>query len=153
MPIDLIISPELEVAKSIARQIQSPGAYDVAPFIEDKIQLINIVINENCPLIDTELKNIHELFQEDTIESKNLRATIVGIERKDKLFIPDKSDKLLEKDTVYLLTDRSHLDRAVSAFGIDENLLINNYYWRWQYRIQFSKRIRRNKFTYISHNH
>ena len=42
MPIDLIISPELEVAKSISRQIQSPGAYDVAPFIDDRIQLINI---------------------------------------------------------------------------------------------------------------
>ena len=121
MPIDLIISPELEVAKSISRQIQSPGAYDVAPFIDDSVQLINITINENCPLIDTELKNIHELFQEDTIESKNLRATIIGIERNEKLFIPDKSDKLLDKDTVYLLTDRSHLDRAVSAFGIDEN--------------------------------
>ena len=39
----------------------------------------------------------------------------------EKLFIPDKSDKLFDKDTVYLLTDRSHLDRAVSAFGIDEN--------------------------------
>ena len=123
MPIDLIISPELEVAKSISRQIQSPGAYDVAPFIEDRIQLINIKINENCPLIDTELKNIHELFQEDKNENKNLRSTIVGIERNEKLFIPDKNEKLLDKDTVYLLTDRLHLDRAVSAFGIDENTI------------------------------
>ena len=121
MPIDLIISPELEVAKSISRQIQSPGAYDVAPFIDDKIQLISISINENCPLIDTELKNIHELFQEDKNESKNLRATIVGIERHEKLFIPDKNVKLLDKDTVYLLTDRLHLERTVSAFGIDED--------------------------------
>ena len=86
MPIDLIISPELEVARSISRQIQSPGTYDIAPFIDDRIQLINITINENCPLIDTELKNIHELFQEDTDESKNLRATIVGINRNEKLF-------------------------------------------------------------------
>ena len=123
MPIDLIISPELEVAKSIVRQIQSPGAYDVVPFIDDRVQLINIFIDENCPLIDTELKNIHELFQEDSNESKNLRASIVGIERDDKLFIPDKGDKLINKDTVYLLTDRTHLDRAVSAFGIDDNLI------------------------------
>jgi len=121
MPIDFIISPELEVAKSIAGQIQSPGAYDVAPFVDDKIHLINISINENCPLVDTELKNIHELFQEDTNESKNLRATIVGIEREEGLFIPGKNDKLLNKDTIYLLTDRIHLDRAVSAFGIDED--------------------------------
>ena len=73
----------MEVAKSIVRQIQSPGAYDVVPFIDDRVQLINIFIDENCPLIDTELKNIHELFQEDANESKNLRATIVGINRNE----------------------------------------------------------------------
>ena len=28
MPIDLIISPELEVAKSIERQLKAPGAYE-----------------------------------------------------------------------------------------------------------------------------
>ena len=91
MPIDLIISPELEVAKSISRQIQSPGAYDVAPFMDDRIQLINITINENCPLIDTELMNIHDIFQDEDVAKKNLRASIVAIIRNDKLFIPSKS--------------------------------------------------------------
>ena len=35
MPIDLIISPELEVAKSIERQLKAPGAFDVVPFLDD----------------------------------------------------------------------------------------------------------------------
>ena len=123
MPIDLIISPELEVARSIKRQIQSPGAYEIVPFIEEKVQLLSLPISENCPLVDTELKNIHELFQEDANENKNLRASIVGISRNEKLFIPNKSENIIEKDIVYLLTDREHVERAVSAFGIDENPL------------------------------
>ena len=64
MPIDLIISPELEVAKSIERQLKAPGAYDVVPFINDEIELLSLPIKENCPLIDTSLISIHELFQE-----------------------------------------------------------------------------------------
>ena len=38
MPIDLIISPELEVAKSIERQLKAPGAFDVVPFLDDEVK-------------------------------------------------------------------------------------------------------------------
>ena len=120
MPIDLIISPELEVAKSIKRQIQSPGTYDIVPFVDEKVQLLCISINENCPLIDTDLKSIHELFQEDVIDNKNLRASIIGIFRNDKLFIPHKKDKLLLNDNIYVLTDKIHVDRTISAFDLDD---------------------------------
>ena len=44
MPIDLIISPELEVARSIERQLKAPGAYDVVPFINDEIELLTLAI-------------------------------------------------------------------------------------------------------------
>ena len=36
MPIDLIISPELEVARSIEKQLKAPGANEVVPFMNDK---------------------------------------------------------------------------------------------------------------------
>ena len=58
MPIDLIISPELEVARSLERQLKAPGAYEVVPFLNDEIELLSIVIEENCPLVDTNLSNI-----------------------------------------------------------------------------------------------
>ena len=40
MPIDLIISPELEVAKSIERQLKTPGVYDVVPFFNEQVQFL-----------------------------------------------------------------------------------------------------------------
>jgi len=120
MPIDLIISPELEVAKSIERQIKTPGVYDIVPFFDGHAQLMNINIHENCPLIDTDLKSIHELFQEDEDANKNLRASIIGIFRNEKLFIPKKNDALNLNDTIFLLTDNKHVHRAMSAFGLNE---------------------------------
>ncbi len=120
MPIDLIISPELEVAKSIERQLKAPGAYDVVPFLNDEIELLSLPINENCPLIDTNLKSIHELFQENSNKDRDLRASILGINRGDNLFIPKKSDSLLNGDLVYILSDKNHVKRTMSAFGLNE---------------------------------
>ena len=40
LPIDVIISPELEIAKSIQRKLESPGALDNVPFAEHKIKLL-----------------------------------------------------------------------------------------------------------------
>ena len=121
MPIDLIISPELEVAKSIERQLKAPGVYDVVPFFNDQVQLMNIEIHENCPLIDTELKSIHDLFQGDEDNRKNLRASIIGIIRDKKLFVPKKNDALNLNDSIFLLTDQKHVHRAMLAFGLNED--------------------------------
>ena len=120
MPIDLIISPELEVARSIERQLKAPGAYDVVPFLNDEIELLSLVINEKCPLVDTSLINIHELFQENADNEKNLRASILGISRDERLFIPKKQDTLIQGDHVYIMVDKNHVKRTMSAFGYDE---------------------------------
>ena len=120
MPIDLIISPELEVARSIERQLKAPGAYDVVPFLNDEIELLSLPIKDNCPLIDTNLKNIQELFQENSNKDKDLRASILGINRGDSLFIPKKNDVLLNGDLIYILSDKDHVKRTMSAFGLNE---------------------------------
>ncbi len=120
MPIDLIISPELEVAKSIERQLKAPGAYDVVPFLNDEIELLSLPIRENCPLIDTNLISIHELFQEYSDKDKDLRASILGINRGDNLFIPKKTDVLKDGDLIYVLSDKGHVKRTMNAFGLNE---------------------------------
>ncbi len=120
MPIDLIISPELEVARSIERQLKAPGAYEVVPFLNDEIELLSFVIDENCPLVDTNLSGIHELFQENLNKEKDLRASIIGINRQEELIIPKKKDILQVDDHVYILADKRHIKRTMSAFGFNE---------------------------------
>src|SRR6056300_2008355 len=55
LPIDVIISPEYEVAKSLMRKIEAPGAIESFPFANDTVRLIEISIDENCPLTKTPL--------------------------------------------------------------------------------------------------
>tara|TARA_Y100000817_G_C16625286_1_gene441372 strand:- start:89 stop:589 length:501 start_codon:yes stop_codon:yes gene_type:complete len=47
IPIDVIISPEREVAKSLYRKLEAPGALDNVPFIKDKVKLLEILIEKN----------------------------------------------------------------------------------------------------------
>ena len=55
LPIDVIISPELEIAKSIQRKLEAPGSLDSVPFADNRIRLLEILINENCNLINIKL--------------------------------------------------------------------------------------------------
>ena len=50
IPIDVIISPEIEVAKSLFRRLEAPGALDNVPFAGDKIKMLEISIEKNCPI-------------------------------------------------------------------------------------------------------
>ena len=44
LPIDYIISPEIEIAKSIQRKLEAPGALDNVPFADNKIRLLEIFL-------------------------------------------------------------------------------------------------------------
>ena len=58
LPIDVIISPEIEIAKSIQRKLEAPGALDNVTFAQNKIRLLEILVNDNCKLINIPLNQI-----------------------------------------------------------------------------------------------
>jgi len=114
IPIDVIISPEFEVARGIARRLQVPGAFDMIPLADGKVRVIGVLVNENCPLIHTPLRQLTTLFPDLNIE-------VVAIVRDDRPIIPDGDDQMLSGDEVYFVTDTAHLSRSMAAFGHEES--------------------------------
>jgi trk system potassium uptake protein TrkA len=113
IPIDVIISPEYEVARTIQHRMSVPGAFDVIPFAEDRVRVVGIHIDERCPVIDTPLRQLTELFPD-------LNAVVVGIQRGERLIVPTGSDQILIGDAVYIVADKSHVERALVIFGHEE---------------------------------
>jgi trk system potassium uptake protein TrkA len=113
LPIDVIISPEIEVARAITRRLHVPGALDVIPLANDKVRLIGVRCTEQCPLINTPLRQLTVLFPD-------LAIVIIGIVRDGKAIVPNSDDQMLEGDEVYFVVDTSHVDRALSAFGRED---------------------------------
>ena len=115
LPIDTIISPEFEVAKSLIRKIEAPGAIESFPFANDTIRLIEINIDNKCPLVNTPLQKLTESFSD-------LNANVVGVQREDKFIILKKKDILIENDKAFILTDSSQVERTMDVFGKNEKI-------------------------------
>ena len=115
LPIDFIISPELEIAKSIQRKLEAPGASDNIPFAENRIRLLEILVEKNCPLINTKLNEITKKYP-------NLNANILGVIRDQKFIFLKKNDVLKINDKAYVIINSSQLRETLSAFGHNEKI-------------------------------
>ncbi len=116
LPIDVIISPEVEVARAIGRRLQVPGAFDMIPLADDKVRLIGVRCRADCPILNTQLKVLASLLPD-------LNTIVVGIVRGGRPFVPNDDDQMLQGDEVYFIAETSHLQRAMALFGYDEAAL------------------------------
>ena len=113
MPIDIIISPEIEIGKAILRRLNTPGAFNVVPFGDGAVQLLGVEILEDCPIIQTPIRQIPDLFT-------GLHAAVVGIERDGELFAPTPDDPLEVGDRAYIVTQAAHSTRLLEVIGAHE---------------------------------
>lgn len=106
MPIDIIISPEVEIGKAILRRLNTPGAFDVVPFAEGRVKLIGVHIGDECPIINMPIRQIPDLFTD-------LHAVIVGVRRDGEIFAPDPNDPLNPGDDAYFVVKSTHVSRLL----------------------------------------
>jgi trk system potassium uptake protein TrkA len=113
LPIDVVISPEIEVGEMVMRRLALPGAVETVRFGDDKIIVVGIMCGEDCPVVDTPLRQLTELFP-------NLGAVVVGVFRGGDLIVPRSSDMLRVGDLVYVVTPREQVRRTLVIFGHEE---------------------------------
>ncbi len=115
LPIDVIISPEVEIAKSIQRKLEAPGALDNVPFADNKIRLLEIDVDDKCPLIDIKLEDITKKFSK-------LEANILGVIRNEKFTFLKKKDVMKKHDKAYVIINSSQMQLTLDAFGHNEKI-------------------------------
>ena len=115
LPIDFIISPELEIARSIQRKLEAPGALENIPFAQNKIRLLEILIEDNCPLTGIKLNQI-------TTKFPDLNANILGVIRDENFLFVKKNDVLKSNDKAYVIMNAEQMQKTLSAFGHEEKI-------------------------------
>ena len=115
LPIDVIISPEIEIAKSIQRKLESPGALDNVPFADNKIKLLEILIEETCPIADIKLNEL-------TMKFPKLNANILGVIRNEKFIFLKKNDVMKKNDKAYVIINSLQMTETLKAFGHNEKI-------------------------------
>jgi len=110
LPIDVVISPEAEVAQAALARILSPATFDTESFLSGDAKLLGIQLEADCPVLDTPLRQLSELFS-------TLRAIVVGIRRAGAVFVPEPGDQLYAGDQIYVFTHTVDVNRTLEIFG------------------------------------
>ena len=110
MPIDVVISPEKEVAEAALQRLAAPATFDTESFMNGRAQLLGIVLDADCPVLNTSLRQLTELFS-------TLRAIVVAVRRDERLFAPEPEDQLFEGDRIYVFAHTEDLNRTLEIFG------------------------------------
>ncbi len=110
MPIDVVISPELEVAQAAMQRLAAPAAFDTELFLDGDAQLMGLRLGEDCPILNTSLRQLNDLFS-------SLRVIVVGVRRDGKLFAPEANDQLFANDEAYVFAPVDDIPRTLEVFG------------------------------------
>ena len=111
--IDVIISPEIAVGEMVLRRLALPGAFEAIYFVDEKVIALGIKLDDDCPVVNTPLAQLTELFPD-------LTAVVVAIVRDGKTFVPHSNDQMLAGDHVFVIGDQADASRTLALFGHEE---------------------------------
>ena len=150
IPVDVVISPELEVGKAVLRRLSVPGAFDAMDFVDGKICLAGVIASGDCPVINLPVAQLHSTFP-------GLRATVTGIVRDGDMFVPRDFDVIESDDEIYFATDTRDLKRMLAIFGHQEKeasrVLIAGAGKIGLYVAEHLERAQQVKYTFIEADH
>ncbi len=116
MPIDIIISPEIEIAKGISRRLRTPGAFDMVQMAQGLVVLLGIHAGDSRSAIVDE--RVGDIARNSEFEG----MSIVALVRKGRCFVPDDQDRITPGDDVYVIVRDDRVDEVMAAFGHRERV-------------------------------
>jgi trk system potassium uptake protein TrkA len=111
--IDKVISPEITVGDMVLRRLALPGAQEAVPFAGGKVIALGMHLDEDCPLLDTPLMQLADLFPD-------LKAVVVGIWRRGEVIIPHGDTQMEAGDFIFVIADQANAQRVLALFGHDD---------------------------------
>ncbi len=116
LPIDVIISPEIEIADGIARRLRTPGAFDMVSMAEGRVQLLGIHCNS------AECSFVGDRYSDLAKKTPGAGMTIVAVVRNGRAFIPDNDDEFEVGDDAYVVALTVQVGSVMAAFGHTEEI-------------------------------
>lgn len=112
LPIDLLISPDIDIADNILRILQYPGCSGILPILNDGYYIMTLNINENCPLLNVPLMQVNRY--------DDLDIGFINIIRNNVSFLPDMYETLQPNDEVNILVKADEVYNTISSFGLEK---------------------------------
>ncbi len=121
LPVDLVISPDQEIARNILHLLEIPGAKEVYSFGDDNIRLVCLKCFQECSLYQFKISELYENFPQ-------LHFAVVQILRGGVNFFPKPDESIKQGDEVYILAVKDDISEILHAFNLNqrnsENIVI-----------------------------
>ncbi len=118
LPVDLVISPNIEIAKYILNLLEIPGTTSVFPLVDGNLYLLALKCDKTCPLLNTEISEIKKYYN----------CPIIYIVRDNKSFFAKPNETIHIEDEIFVLVEKEKVFDTLHDFGIsvkqNENLVI-----------------------------
>lgn len=111
--INMIINPELQAAEEILNVLNFPEAISIESFAKGNVEMIEIYVSENSPLVGTKLLSLYEKFQ--------VQVLVCAIQRGEEVFIPTGNFTILPKDKIHITAAKANLKTFIQKIGLVES--------------------------------
>ena len=101
--INMTFNPEYEASREIMKIINFPEAIRVESFAKGNVDLVELYLPENSPLVGKSLVEIYQKYQ--------VKVLVCAVQRNDDVFIPTGGFIFQEKDKIHITAKRSDLKR------------------------------------------
>lgn len=109
LDISMIINPELEAAREIARLLRLPGALGINAFSRGHVEMVKFKIAEKSPLCGKALMQLQETF--------SVGLLVCGVERDGELTIPNGSFVFESGDIVSFIATAKNAQKFFKKIG------------------------------------
>ncbi len=108
--LSMIINPEQEAANEIVRILDFPQALKIDTFAKGKIDLMEIYVNDDSPLVGLSLQMIRHHYQ--------VQVLVCAIQRGNEVFIPSGDSVIFPKDKINITGNRNEIIKFLNKIGV-----------------------------------
>ncbi len=108
--LSISLNPEFLVAEEIANILQLPSAVKIERFSRRNIEMVEIILPQDCPLDGINLIKMREKYRANYL--------ICTVQRDNKVFIPDGHFVLKQGDRIGLVATHSEIAKLLGWLGL-----------------------------------
>jgi len=114
IPIDLIISPEVEIAKGIISLLKIPGMTFVAPLANKKLHMLAFKCKNQSEINQMSVRYFEHI-------QANAQLQVFCIIHNNHSFIPSSEYKIQNGDTVYFLAETKDIESTIHSLEMENS--------------------------------
>lgn len=110
--LSMSINPERAAAREIVRSIRFSNRVKVSTFLKGRVELAEIIVRENNPLVNQTVQKISSQYKQDIL--------VCAIVRDEQVLIPSGIDIVKEGDRISIIGTTQDVEKFLIATGVSQ---------------------------------